>query len=84
MNFSFIEINGEKFVKTPKSLKRFDKIISIVSKCSSDSPFIRIAYSFKGNKSTISWECTKKNCPEIIDIFIAEYKKTFKKKSMIN
>ena len=81
MDLSFIEINGKKFIKTSDSLKRFDEIIRIVSVCSSRFPFVYIDYSLEGNKSTISWECTKENCPEMFNIFIAEYKKTFKKKA---
>ena len=84
MDLSFIKINGKKFIRTPYSLTSFDKIISIVSEYSSNSPFIYIDYILKGNKSTITLECMEKNCPKMIDIFIAEYKKTFKKKSMIN
>ena len=84
MNFSFIEINGEKFIKTSNSLTHFDEIISITPVCLSVPPYIHIDCTFeglKGNPSSIELECTKENCSEMVDIFMAEYKKTLKKKS---
>ena len=82
MDLSFIEINGEKFIKTSDSLKRFDEIIYIGPYF--NPPRIHIIYTFdeglKSNSSTITLECMEKNCSEMIDILITEYKKTFKKK----